>query len=1105
MRNVLILIFLTALQTFAIDSYSQNTVLSLDKSQVSVKNVLHEIENNSEFYFLYNSKLVNDTRIVDAQFNGKKIDEILAHLFTETGVDYFVIDRQIILSPKEYLAEAKTKLQSTTITGTVTDENGEPIPGGNITIKGTAIGSITNLEGKYSIEVRDPSTAILVFSYIGYHTQEIAVENQTEINVSMQLDILGLEEVVVIGYGTQRKVDLTGSIASTSGDILAERNTTQMSQALQGTMSGVMVTRNNNAPGSTASIRIRGITTIGNSTPLIIVDGVPVDNINDVNPQDVENISVLKDAASASIYGSRAAAGVILVTTKRAKPGQLNMTYNAEFGFEQPTEWPEYVDVVRFMEFDNEQRWNDNDNTGTEYATYSEDLINNYMTLNAEDPNLYPNTDWYGLIMKDRAPRSSHLLSISAGTQAIATKISLAFDKTEGLYDPKSYERLTARINNDVTINNYLSASVDLFYKRSTANDASINPIYSMHIAAPVYAAEWTDGRVAPGKAGHNSYGQVKYGGYRNDWYNTIGGRASIDFTPLEGLKLSAIVAPSFGFDKGKDWLKAVETTAWEDPTGSAGTLEWASSTGLYESRYDNYRITTQFLANYMKSFGDHNLNLMGGYEYFYAFNESLGASRNQYILTSFPYLNLGPLEYRNNSGSAWENAYRSWFGRVMYNYKSKYLFQANIRYDGSSRFHADYRWGTFPSFSAGWVVSKESFMEGISQLSFLKLRASWGSLGNERIGNYPYQSTIAFSNAMFFQGSNVVSAQTAAQTRYAIQDISWETTESLDFGINAGFLNNRLSLTYDYYVKTTRDMLLALEIPDFMGYDNPNQNTGIMDTKGWDADINWRDQVGDLHYSVSFNISDFKSVMGDLGGTEFLGSQIKIEGSEFNEWYGYQSDGLFQTQEEVDNSAVTSAAIRAGDVKYVDISGPEGIPDGNISPEYDRVLLGGSLPRYMYGGNIRLDYKGFDFSLIIQGVGKQNSRISSLMVMPLQENWGNAPAIYDGKYFSHYNTPEQNAGAEYPRLSWATRGNNYGMSDYWMFNGRYFRIKNITLGYTLPADLTQKANIKNIRLYASVSDLLSLNQYPEGWDPEVAGSGYPITRSWVFGLSVNF
>jgi TonB-linked SusC/RagA family outer membrane protein len=553
--------------------------------------------------------------------------------------------------------------------------------------------------------------------------------------------------------------------------------------------------------------------------------------------------------------------------------------------------------------------------------------------------------------------------------------------------------------------------------------------MYNMLISAPVYAAEWSDGRVAEGKTGNNIYGQIKYGGSRNNWYNQVGGKLSLDFTPFDGFKLSAIVSPNLGFDKAKNFQKTVSYTDWEDPTQVLGTLEWAKSTNLYESRNDNYQVTTQFLANFTKNIREHSFNVLGGYENYYAFYENLGASREQYNLESFPYLDLGPLTYRGNNGNAYENAYQSWFGRVMYNFQSKYFIQGNIRFDASSRFHADYRWGSFPSVSAGWVVTEESFMKDIPVLNYLKLRGSYGNLGNERIGNYPYQSTIAFSDALFHQGSTVVASQTAAQWQYAIRDISWEKTESFDIGFDAGLFDNKLRLTGDYYRKTTKDMLLALEIPDYMGFSNPDQNTGKMETEGWEFEAMYNNRIGQVNYSVGFNISDFKSIMGDLGGTEFLGDQIKIEGSEFNEWYGYISDGLFQTEEEVTTSPKTSASVRPGDVKYKDISGPDGVPDGLISPEYDRVLLGGSLPRYMYGANIRLDYKKFDFSMVIQGVGKQNIRLQGLMVQPLPENWGHIPKILDGNYWSNYNTPDENLTVKYPRMSNTSLGNNFAMS----------------------------------------------------------------------------
>jgi len=506
-----------------------------------------------------------------------------------------------------------------------------------------------------------------------------------------------------------------------------------------------------------------------------------------------------------------------------------------------------------------------------------------------------------------------------------------------------------------------------------------------------------------------------------------------------------------------------------------------------------------------MKSFGSHNLNAMAGYENYYAFNENLGASREKYELTNFPYLNQGPLDLRDNNGSAYENAYRSFFGRLMYNYQNKYFLQGNVRYDGSSRFAEEYRWGAFPSFSTGWVMTEENFMKGISWLSFLKVRGSWGSLGNDRIGNYPYQATIAFSNTRFFQGSNVAAAQSAAQYQYAIQDITWETTKSIDFGIDANFFDNRLRFTGDYYEKTTKDMLLQLEIPDYTGFDNPDQNTGKMFTKGWETEIGWNGKIGEVGYSVSANLSDFRSKMGYLGGTEFIGDQIKKEGSEFNEWYGYLSDGLFQTADDLAASAKLGVNQKVGDVKFKDISGPDGVPDGKISPEYDRKLLGGSLPRYIYGANLKLDYKNFDFSLVGQGIGQQNIRVEGTMIQPFLDNWGHVPKIIDGTSWSKYNTDEQNLAAKYPRLTYTNRGVNYAMSDYWLINGAYFRLKNITLGYSLPTSLTQKINLQRVRIYGSASDIFTIDNFPKGWDPEVAQSGYPITASYILGLSVTF
>lgn len=1096
------LILLTVLQVSASVS-AQNTRMDLKMQNATISQVFDEIERQSEVYFFYNKNQIDETRTISVDFRNKTIDDILKSMLSELSLTYEFAGKNIIIKAANPAVNGSQQ-SGITVKGKVANSSGESLPGVTVMIKGTTSGTISDADGSYNLS-NVPSDGTLVFSFVGMKKIEIGVAGNSTIDAVLEEEAFGIDEVVAIGYGTVRKSDLTGAVGSVQGDAIAERQTTQLSTALQGAVSGVMVTRNNSAPGATSTIRIRGITTIGDNNPLVIVDGVPVDNINDINPNDVESMSVLKDAASASIYGSRAAAGVILITTKRGKSGEVSLNYNVEYGFEKPTALPEYTNAVRYMQMYNELRWNDNGNTGNEYPFYPKDVIDNYSTLNAENPNKYPNTDWVGLVLNDNAPRQSHVLSLTAGTKAVRTKVSMAYDKTDALYDGRTYERMTARFNNDVTITKYLSASIDFNFKRSISLQPSIDPIYTTFIAAPVYAAEWSDGRVADGKTGNNIYGQLKYGGNNNNYYNQVGGKVSLDFTPFDGFKLSAIVSPTMGFDKGKNFQKRVPYTSADDPALVAGALQWNTSTKLTESRNDYSRVTSQLIGSYIKSIGSHNLNLMAGYENYSAFNENMGASRDKYELTTFPYLNLGPLEQRENYGNAYENAYRSYFGRAMYNYKNKYFLQGNIRYDGSSRFHEDYRWGSFPSFSAGWVLSEEPFMKNIQALSFLKLRSSWGRLGNERIGNYPYQATIAFSNALFFQGSNVVAAQTAAQTRYAIQDISWETTESIDLGVDANFFDNRLRFTGDYYQKTTKDMLLALEIPDYIGFDNPDQNTGKMDTKGWETEIGWNDKIGEVGYSVSANISDFKSVMGDLGGTEFLGDQIKKEGSEFNEWYGYVSDGLFQTAEDLAASPKLNPSVKVGDVKYKDISGPDGVPDGKINSIYDKVLLGGSLPRYMYGANLKLDYKNFDFSMVVQGVGKITTRLEGLMVQPLMENWGAVPKILDGTSWSKYNTDEQNLAAKYPRLSQNNRGDNYAMSDYWLFDGAYLRLKNITLGYNLPTAYAQKVSLQKVRIYASASDILTFNKYPKGWDPEVSSTGYPITSAYVFGLSVTF
>ena len=1113
----------------AMSSPAMASGLSPDKAEAvqvlanegnTVKSVLSYIESHSKYVFVYGENVKNRLGDkVSMQLQGKSAESILAELCRKAGLKYTISGRQVTITVNPSAKPAQRPSgpagKGKKVTGVIADVNGEPLIGATVKVKGTQNATVTDFDGNYTIEA--PEGATLEVSYIGFNTQEVKVGSRNSYNIEMAEDNNSLEELVVIGYGMVKKKDLTGSIAAVKGDELVNRRTTMLSNALQGALSGVMVRRSSSAPGSGAgSIHVRGVTTMGDSSPLVIVDGVE-GSLDYVNSNDVESVTVLKDAAAASIYGSKAAAGVILVTTKRgADTGKFQIKYNAEFGWEIPTKQPEMVGLTRYLEMSNELMYNDNPAAGF-FQTYTADQTKNWMKYHETDPNKYPVTDWTDLILKDSAPRMTHTLSVSGGNKTVRTQASLTYDDVDGLYDGRKFQRYMMRLNNDFTISDKLSASLDVFVRHAKSQNKIYDPFSTMRLMPAIYAATWSDGRLAEGKSGSNPYGMLKEGGSTVSHSTQVGGKGSLTFKPFKGFSLQAIIAPYINYQKSKKFQMACGYTLADDPDVFGGYFD--SSSGLYdtnkltEGRNDDWHVTSQVIANYMRDFGKHSLTVMAGFENYFSKSESLGAARDQYVLTNYPYLNIGPEEYMENNGTGSEYTSTSWFGRVLYSYADRYLFQANVRHDGSSRFAKKYRWGTFPSFSAGWVVTEEpfmkKFMESQNYLSYFKLRGSWGMLGNERIGSnyFPYIALMSFGNTIFYMADgSVVSANTARPSVLAVEDITWETTTSTDIGFDANFFNNRLRLTFDYYWKKTTDMLLAIQIPYTMGYDAPNTNAGEMSTHGYDIDVTWQDNIGDFNYSVSVNFSDFLSKIDYINNSDIIsGGKIKRAGTYFNEWYGYICDGIYQTQEEVNNSATTSSTVTVGDLKYRDISGPDGVPDGVISPEYDRVPLGNSLPRYQYGGQINASWRGIDLSMAFQGVGSQKSYLDRAMVEPLRNNYGNIPAILEGKYWSPFNTDEQNANAFYPRLSSVSKNNNYATSDHWIFDGGYFRMKNITLGYTLPQQWTRYIGIDRTRFYVSASDLFCISDFPDGWDPEMGVSSYPITTSVVFGIQVTF
>lgn len=848
----------------------EKQTITLQVKDTSISEVLNMVEKQSQYSFLYNKNEVDVSKTVTLSLKKASMKETLNKLFAHSNITY-EFDRNYVI-----LKKVKKTVSRKTVKGRITDKHGEPMAGATITDKDGKTGVISDMDGNYMITVSAGS--VLSYQFIGYETTEVKVDDyKNVIDVILIEAAQGLDEVVVIGYGTAQKKDLTGSVSSVMGSRITDRKVAQLSTALQGAMSGVTVTRTNNAPGAQSAIRIRGITTIGESSPLVIVDGVPADNINDINPNDVESITALKDAASAAIYGSRAAAGVIIVTTKRAKTNQLSLEYSYEFGIDKPTARPDFVDVQRFMEMTNELRWNDAGNGSDEYPTYAATTIDNYMEYNRENPDKYPNTNWRNVLLKNKATKQTHSFSIAGGTEHIRTKATFGYDYADGLYNNRDYERFTVRMNNDIKINKYISAAFDISVKRSSYTKPTYDPMDASNLFPQVYAATWSDGRIADGKSGDNPYAKLHYGGNKKEYYNQVSGKIALYLTPVKGLKLSAVLSPIYNDSRTKEFRKRIEYFSAENPDELIGAITDYGSTQLSESRGNKQSITKQLFANYDCTLGNHTLTLLLGYEDNTYKTEDLKASRDHFELTQYPYLDRGSSDYQFNNGNAKHTAYRSAFGRIMYNYNNRYLLQANLRSDSSSRFDKKHRIGYFPSISGGWVISEEPFFKNlhIKPLSFMKFRASYGLLGNDRVGEYPYLPLLAYSDQLFYEGNNATSYLTAAQWQYAIRNISWETTKTFGLGLDVALLDGRLRLTADYYYKITKDMILDVDIPDYVGYDNPQQNTGKMKTTGFEIEMSWNDHINDFHYGISANLSDYRSKMGYLGGNQFLGDRI--------------------------------------------------------------------------------------------------------------------------------------------------------------------------------------------------------------------------------------
>lgn len=817
----------------------------------------------------------------------------------------------------------------------------------------------------------------------------------------------------------------------------------------------------------------------------------------------MKDIQVLKDAASAAIYGSRAAAGVILVTTNRAKDKEFHLSYNMEYGIDKATTVPKFANAVQWMQGYNELTYNDG--ASSPYSSYSEDFLNSYMQNRLTDPDRYPDTDFMSLGLKNHTNHQRHSLSLTGGTDKLKTNFSLNYYDADALYRNKSYERINVRSNNDYQINSWIHANVDvnLMYAKSLApHSLEGSSMGDLMYRSPIYNVYWSDGRYADGKDGDNPIALNQLGGQNKIENFKVGGKFQLDITPVKNLVLTAIAAPTYTFTKGKD-----HKTRYDVYRISGDVIPGTgyANTSVEEQRNDTRSLTMQFYANYNFKIDRHSVGVMAGYEDYSYEWENEGASRLNYNLNNFPYLNLGPEDFQYNSGSAGHNAYRSVFGRVMYSWADRYMFQANVRSDGSSRFASGHRWGTFPSVSAGWVISEESWFNK-KTINYLKLRGSIGQLGNERIGSeFPYQARLSFGTGFIPNaatgGADVV--QTAFQSDYAFRTLTWETTTTYGIGADIALLNNRLRGSLDWYYKKTSDMLMQVGFPSYFGYNAPQNNAADMNTKGWDLEISWSDQIDDFRYGVSFNLSDYRSRMGYMADRQNISSRkITEEGSYYNEWYGYKSMGVIKNEDAMMENGqkipVLTNNDKAGNIRYVDIDG-----DGKITASNDRVRLGNSLPEMQYGGSLWAEWKNFDFNLSFQGIGHQLS-YWNWPVSPFLFQAYSCPANLIESHWSPLASDAENAKAKYPKLT-TNDANIYAASDFWLFNGAYMRVKNITLGYTIPSDITKKFHVDRLRFYFSANDLPAFSKYPKGYDPEWNRFSDLLMSSYIFGLNVSF
>ena len=1007
--------------------------------------------------------------------------------------------------------------QNLKVSGVVTDEAGEPLIGVSVLVKGTTLGNITDLNGRFSLDV--PEGSILEISYIGYKTQSIKAQREP-MNIVLKEDAQKLDEVVVVGFGTQKKVNLTGSVSAVTGDDISKRPVANAAILLQGQIPGLRVNQGLGQPGGEGtSFRIRGQGTFSSagSDPLILINGVP-GSMTNLDPSVIESVSVLKDAASAAIYGARAANGVILVTTKQGAVGdKVHISYHGNVGLHTPTKlYDRVTNSVEYMELAN-LAWK-NSRTGKQYT---QDQINLYRN-NVGDPQ-YPNFDWQDYMFRT-AVVQTHNLSMAGSTEKTTYNVALNFVDQPGTMRGFKYRKynatidLTARITNFIKVGTYANLMYgETEQPRQGQNDAFLSTLSQ----APTYMPwlpddgtgirRWTSSAYSFESHNKNMPAIIGDNAMKRDNNFDINAQLWLEINLAKGLTWYTKGAARLQSNKSKDW-RGSTTYTYDYHTGERSSELDKGGLGL--SVGDGRRFYTN-LYSYLKydlSLVDnaHNFSLMVGYNQESEKYETLNAYRKDFAF-DLPVLNAGGTADWSNSGGEEEWAIQSLFGRFNYDFKERYLFEANMRYDGTSRISDENRWGVFPSFSVAWRATEEEFIKNLNLnwLNNFKLRGSWGQLGNQNIGLYPYQAMISGVDDYPFTKTSDGVIIGYQQTAYANRNIKWETTTITDIGFDLQVFDG-LSVTFDWYKKTTDDILRSSQVSSLLGLSAPTVNNGSVENKGIEVALNYANMVKGVtfrgfRYNAGVYFDRSRNKLTEFGAEEIGSYSIKREGLPYDEYYMLECIGVFADQAEINASPKQfNDNTQPGDLKYKDISGPDGKPDGVID-NYDRRTFSGRFPGFEYGINASATWKGFDLSLIGQGVADKKYYTTDWGVQPFMQ--GSSP---NKDYIKHMWTEENPYGAKHPKLYWQDMGGgkNTRPNSYYLKDASFFRLKNVTLGYTLPRVWTEKANISKVRIYFSGDNLLTLTPY-KGLDPERNGDGrdaiYPQNRIYSFGLNVEF